>query len=102
MAFLGNIAKALLPIVIEKVIDKVVKKEEGGAVKKTQLAQIHAGEYVLPKGVKPTPAQRRAVAKNKITKQKARAKAPKRTQVRKPQIRKPTNQLVKKKRKGKK
>ena len=101
-AFLKPFVKFVAPILIEQLVDKVIKKEDGGAIKKTQLAQIHAGEYILPKGVKPTPAQRRAVAKKKITKQKAKAKAPKKAQVRKPQIRKPINQLVKKKRKGKK
>jgi len=80
------------------VINQLMKLEEGGPVNKTQMALVHKGEYMLPKGVKPTPAQRRAVVKKKMTKQKAKAK----TQVRKPQIRKPTNQLVKKKRKGKK
>ena len=80
------------------VINQLMKLEEGGPVNKTQMALVHKGEYMLPKGVKPTTAQRRAVVKKKMTKQKAKAK----TQVRKPQIRKPTNQLVKKKRKGKK
>jgi len=84
------------------VINELMKLEEGGPVNKTQMALVHKGEFMLPKGVKPTQAQRRAVAKNKLTKQKAIAKAPKKAQVRKPQIRKPTNQLVKKKRKGKK
>ena len=98
----GTVAKLAIPIITDLIVDKFVKKEDGGYIKKTQPAMIHAGEYILPKGVKPTPAQRRAVAKKKITKQKAKAKAPKKAQVRKPQIRKPINQLVKKKRKGKK
>tara|TARA_R110002072_G_scaffold128960_1_gene267037 strand:+ start:703 stop:1008 length:306 start_codon:yes stop_codon:yes gene_type:complete len=95
----GAAAKFLAPIVIDLIADKVLKKEDGGYIKKTQLAQIHAGEYVLPKGVKPTPAQRRAVAKKKITKQKAKAKAPKKPQLRKPAVKK---SVVKKKRKDKK
>ena len=98
----GTVAKLAIPIITDLIVDKFIKKEDGGAIKKTQPAMIHAGEYILPKGVKPTPAQRRAVAKKKITKQKAKAKAPKKAQLRKPQIRKPINQLVKKKRKGKK
>ena len=108
----GTVAKLAIPIITDLIVDKFIKKEDGGAIKKTQPAMIHAGEYILPKGVKPTPAQRRAVAKKKLTKQKAqvkqvrpkvvKAKAPKKAQVRKPQIRKPVNQLVKKKRKGKK
>ena len=87
---------------VNEIVKQVKKLEDGGAVDKTEMALVHKGEYMLPKGVKPTPAQRRAVAKKKITKQKAKAKAPKKAQLRKPQIRKPTNQLVKKKRKGKK
>ena len=42
--------------------------KKGGAVKRTGLAQVHKGEYVLPKGVKPTKAQREKVAKGKKTK----------------------------------
>ena len=41
----------------------------GGVVKgkkgKARLAQVHGGEYVLPIGVKPTVAQKKAVAKRK-------------------------------------
>jgi hypothetical protein len=37
--------------------------KKGGAVKRTGPAVVHAGEYVLPKGVKPTKAQKAAVAK---------------------------------------
>ena len=96
------LAKMVGGAVVNEIVNQVKKLEDGGAVDKTEMALVHKGEYMLPKGVKPTPAQRRAVAKKKITKQKAKAKAPKKAQVRKPQIRKPTNQLVKKKRKGKK
>lgn len=35
----------------------------GGRVKKTGPAVVHAGEYVLPKSVKPTKTQKKAVAK---------------------------------------
>lgn len=101
MAF-KTMAQVVAPFVIEEMINQVKKLEEGGAVNKTQMALVHKGEYMLPKGVKPTPAQKRAVVKKKTTKLKAKAKAPKKAQVRKPQIRKPVNQLVKKKRKGKK
>ena len=89
-----TLATALAPTIIEEVVKQVRKLEEGGDVNKTQMALVHKGEYMLPKGVKPTPAQRRAVAKKKATKRKA--------PVRKPQIRKPVNRLVKKKGKGKK
>lgn len=37
--------------------------KKGGAVKKTGKAIVHKGEYVLPVGVKPTKAQKAAVAK---------------------------------------
>lgn len=37
--------------------------EKGGKVKKTGLALVHKDEFVLPKGVKPTKAQKNAVAK---------------------------------------
>jgi outer membrane lipoprotein SlyB len=39
--------------------------KNGGPVKKTGLAMVHKNEYVLPAGVKPTKAQRAAVAKKK-------------------------------------
>jgi hypothetical protein len=42
-----------------------LKFETGGAVKKNTKALLHKGEYVLPKGVKPTKAQRKAVNKGK-------------------------------------
>lgn len=37
--------------------------KKGGKVTKTGLAVVHKGEYVLPSGVKPTKAQKAAVAK---------------------------------------
>lgn len=37
--------------------------KEGGQVKKTGLAYVHKNEFVLPAGVKPTKAQKKAVAK---------------------------------------
>ena len=39
--------------------------KNGGAVKKTGLAKVHKGEYVLPSSVKPTKAQKAAVTKLK-------------------------------------
>jgi hypothetical protein len=44
--------------------------KDGGKVKKTGLAYIHGGEYVLPAGVPPTKAQRSAVAKRKAKSKK--------------------------------
>jgi len=37
--------------------------KKGGYVKKTGLAKVHKGEFVLPKEVKPTKAQLAKVAK---------------------------------------
>ena len=42
--------------------------KKGGKVDKTGLAVVHRGEYVLPSGVAPTMAQKRAVAKRKAKK----------------------------------
>lgn len=39
--------------------------KKGGLVKKTGKALVHKGEFVLPKGVKPTKGQRRAVSKRR-------------------------------------
>jgi len=93
----GMIASALAPVLLGKLLDQF---ETGGKVKKTGVAMVHSGEYVLPKGVAPTASQRKAVASRK----KATAKKPARKPVaRKPRVRKPTNNLVKtKKGKGKK
>ena len=93
----GMIASALAPVLLGKLIDQF---ETGGKVKKTGVAMVHSGEYVLPKGVAPTASQRKAVASRK----KATAKKPARKPVaRIPRVRKPTNNLVKtKKGKGKK
>jgi hypothetical protein len=46
------------------------KMKTGGPVKmakgrKTAVVMLHAGEYILPKGVKPTATQKKAVAKRK-------------------------------------
>ena len=50
---LGSAGGSLLPF------------KKGGYVKKTTPALLHGGEFVLPKGVKPTKAQKAAVAKGK-------------------------------------
>ena len=50
-------------------IGDLVPFKKGGAVgSKNVKAMLHAGEFVLPKGVKPTKAQRMAVAKGKMRK----------------------------------
>jgi hypothetical protein len=38
---------------------------KGGRVKKTGKALVHKGEFVLPRGVKPTKAQMKAVKRRK-------------------------------------
>lgn len=43
----------------------LVPFKEGGYVKKTTPALLHGGEFVLPASVKPTKAQKAAVAKGK-------------------------------------
>ena len=98
------LAKMIAPVVVNELVKQVKKLEDGGAVDKTQMALVHKGEFMLPAGVKPTPAQRKAVASRKKASAKKPAQKPARKPVaRKPRIRKPTNNLVKtKKGKGKK
>lgn len=45
--------------------DLVPFKKGGPVMKKTQKALLHKGEYVLPKGVKPTKKQKKEVMKRK-------------------------------------
>ena len=71
----GIIASALAPLIV----DKLSKLEKGGDVKKTGAVIVHKGEYMLPKGVKPTKAQRKAVAKGKAKKTAPKKTAPKKT-----------------------
>ena len=44
-------------------LNKIAGYKIGGKVKKTGLAYIHKDEYILPKGIKPTKTQQKAVAK---------------------------------------
>jgi outer membrane lipoprotein SlyB len=46
--------------------------KNGGRVKRTGKALVHKDEYVLPAGVKPTAAQRKAVAKRKADSKKGK------------------------------
>ena len=68
---LGTIGSALLPVKgisggdVGEQLGALAPFKHGGAVKKTGVALIHSGEFILPKGVKPTVAQRKAVAKGK-------------------------------------
>ena len=71
----GILASALAPLIV----DKLSKLEKGGDVKKTGAVIVHKGEYMLPKGVKPTKAQRKAVAKGKAKKSAPKKSAPKKS-----------------------
>ena len=51
-------------------IGSLIPFKKGGRVKKTTKAIVHKGEYVLPKGVKPTKSQMKKVAKGKRMKKK--------------------------------
>jgi hypothetical protein len=44
---------------------QIFKYKKGGRVKKTGVAMVHKGEFVLPVGVKPTKAQIKKVAMRK-------------------------------------
>jgi hypothetical protein len=44
--------------------------KKGGRVKKTGPIYAHKGEFILPKGVKPTMKQMKRVRKRKVTKRK--------------------------------
>ena len=57
-----------------RALGSLTKYDKGGRVARTEPALVHKGEYVLPKGVKPTMAQKKAVAKGKA--RKAVRKAP--------------------------
>jgi len=50
---------------IGSAIGKLVKYKKGGRVKRTGKAIVHKGEYVLPKGVRPTKSQMKKVAAKK-------------------------------------
>ena len=68
---LGTIGSALIPVKgisggdVGETLGSIAPFKHGGAVKKTGVALVHSGEWILPKGVKPTVAQRKAVAKGK-------------------------------------
>ena len=63
---------------VARTAGSMTKYEKGGRVTRTEPAMVHSGEYVLPKGVKPTMAQKKAVAKGKA---KSKAKKPVRRKV---------------------
>ena len=47
------------------ILEKLIPFKKGGKVKRTGPIYAHKGEFVLPKGVPPTKAQRAKVAKGK-------------------------------------
>jgi hypothetical protein len=53
-----------------QVVGGLTRYKKGGRVKRTGKAIVHKGEYVLPRGVRPTKAQRKKVAKGKKRKSK--------------------------------
>lgn len=50
------------------VLGQLIPFKKGGKVKKTGPAFMHKGEFVLPKGVRPTSKQMKAVSKRKVRK----------------------------------
>lgn len=64
----GKFGKADAGQGVGKFVGGLLPFKKGGAVKRDTKALLHAGEYVLPKGVKPTKAQKAAVAKGKKSK----------------------------------
>lgn len=52
------------------ILEFLIPFKQGGKVTKTTKALLHKGEYVLPKGVKPTKAQIKAVMKRRSKKRK--------------------------------
>ena len=67
----GTIGSALLPIKgvdggeLGAALGSLAPFKKGGRVPRTGKALIHKGEYILPVGVAPTKAQKKAVAKGK-------------------------------------
>lgn len=68
---LGAIGSALFPVkgidggAVGGALGELAPFKKGGRVPRTGKALIHKGEYILPVGVAPTKAQKKAVAKGK-------------------------------------
>ena len=68
---LGSIGSAILPIKgidggeVGSALGSLAPFKKGGPIKRTGPIYAHKGEYILPKGVKPTATQKKAVAKGK-------------------------------------
>lgn len=63
------------------VLGDLIPFKKGGRVKKTGPILAHKGEFILPKGVKPTKAQVQAVAKRHRRKHCSKSMLPKRKRV---------------------
>tara|TARA_R110000823_G_scaffold115018_1_gene237545 strand:- start:1547 stop:1825 length:279 start_codon:yes stop_codon:yes gene_type:complete len=87
MAIITALVSALVPLIANELSKDVDKMEKGGKVSRNKMVVVHKGEFVLPANVKPTPAQRKAVAKGKARKPPVK---------RKPRIRKPIGKQLKK------
>lgn len=68
---LGNIGSKLIPLpgingeAVGSALGGLTGFKKGGRVKRTGIAKVHKGEYILPKGVAPTKAQKSKVEKGK-------------------------------------
>lgn len=75
---LGAIGSALFPVAginggdVGGAIGGLAPFKTGGRVPRTGRALIHKGEYILPKGVAPTKAQKAKVAKGKAKAKKGK------------------------------
>tara|TARA_R110000822_G_scaffold229758_1_gene361892 strand:- start:4514 stop:4810 length:297 start_codon:yes stop_codon:yes gene_type:complete len=98
MAIMTTLASVLVPIIANEIAKSVDKMEKGGVITRNKMVMVHKGEFVLPANVKPTPKQRKAVAKGKAVgfRKPVAKKAPVK---RKPGVRKPIGNQLKKKRK---
>lgn len=61
--FFGGSGQSTGKRIGQKVGTAVLGFKKGGRVKRTGRAQVHKGEYVLPKGVAPTKKQKKRVEK---------------------------------------
>ena len=68
---LGSIGSALFPVAginggdVGAALGGLAPFKKGGPIKRTGPIYAHKGEYILPKGVPPTKAQKAKVAKKK-------------------------------------
>lgn len=69
------IAQPLIGLLADKAGEKIQSLKTGGRVKgkknAAKMVKMHGGEYVLPVGVKPTAAQKSAVARRRANARKS-------------------------------